>query len=214
MPVSDRHFEYLAQRTLREDDFLTELKQAARAAGLPEIWIAAEQAAFLHILLRATGARHVLEIGTLAGYSAIWMARALPADGRLHTIEVDAKHADFAAEWIAKSDVADRVELHRGDARAKVAEFADASMDACFIDADKESYGDYVRAADRVLRDGGLVLVDNAFAFGQLLTDDQDASVQTIRAFNDEMAAKANVRSIIVPFGDGVWVGVKQDGAS
>src|SRR5439155_2474850 len=112
--VTEQHFRYVAEHTAREDAFLAQLKDAARAAGIPSIWIAPEQASFMQILLRLRQAREVIEVGTLAGYSAIAMARALPLGGRLHTIELEPKHAAFATEWIARSDVSDRITLHRG----------------------------------------------------------------------------------------------------
>ena len=112
--VTQEHFRYVAERTQRDDALLIELKREAAAAGIPSIWIAPEQASFMQILLRAAHAREVVEVGTLAGYSAITMARALPADGRVRTIELETKHADFAERWIAKSDVADRIEVLRG----------------------------------------------------------------------------------------------------
>src|SRR5262245_4251354 len=87
--VTAEHFRYLASRTTPEDEFLRRLKEAARAAGIPAIWISPEQASFMQILLRLAGARRVVEVGTLAGYSAIAMARALPRDGRVDTIEID-----------------------------------------------------------------------------------------------------------------------------
>ena len=112
--VTAEHFRYVAARTPGDDAFLKELKEAARAAGIPAISIAPEQASFMQILLKAAHAGEVVEVGTLAGYSAIAMARALPAGGRVRTIEFSPKHADFAEQWIRRSDVADRVTVHRG----------------------------------------------------------------------------------------------------
>ncbi len=142
MPVNTQHFDYLAERTRREDELLGDLKRAAAEAGLPQIWISPEQASFMQILLRLCGAREVVEVGTLGGYSAIWMARALPVGGRVRTIELEPAHADFAEAWIARSDVAEKIEVHRGDGRTVLPGFADDSADACFIDADKEGYSE------------------------------------------------------------------------
>ena len=169
--VTADHFAYLAARTRQEDAFLSELKSAARAAGIPPIWIAPEQASFMQILLRATGARRVVEVGTLAGYSAIQMARALPADGRVDTIELSPVHAEFARRWIARSDVEGRVRVHEGRGDDVLRGFAAGSADAAFLDADKSSYPVYLEHSLRILRPGGLILVDNAFAFGQLLDE-------------------------------------------
>lgn len=211
-PVTSRHFRYLAERTTPEDAFLRDLRVAARAAGIPPIWICPEEGAFLQILLRLRGAREVVEVGTLAGYSAIWLARALPPGGRLHTIEIEPRHADFAEAWIARSDVADRVTVHRGDAGAILPAFAAGSADAAFLDADKAGYGRYLEECLRILRPRGLVMVDNAFAFGQLFDErPTDREAPAVQAFNERMAAEPRLQSVIVPLGDGVWVGVRRD---
>jgi len=208
--VGAAHFRYIAEHTTREDAFLAELKKAAHAAGIPPIWIAAEQASFMQILLRAARAKDVIEVGTLAGYSAIVMARALPPEGRVRTIEIEPKHAEFARTWIAKSDVAGRVEVHVGGGMEVLPSFETHSADAAFLDADKKSYPKYLEEAVRIVRPGGLILVDNALAFGQLLDlDYTDREVPAMRAFNDLLAARKDLRSVIVPLGDGLWVGVR-----
>jgi len=208
--VTKAHLEYIAARTTREDAFLAELKREARADGIPPIWISPEQASLMQILLRLAGAREVVEVGTLAGYSAIWMARALPEGGRVRTIELSAKHADFAESWVAKSDVAGRVEVLRG-AGADVMRTIEAdSADAAFLDADKASYPVYLRESLRIVRKGGLVMVDNAFAFGQLFDDrPTDREANAVKAFNEVMARTKELQSVIVPIGDGLWVGVR-----
>jgi predicted O-methyltransferase YrrM len=208
--VTAEHFAYIAARTRGEDAFLGELKTAARAAGIPPIWIAPEQASFMQVMLRAIGARRVVEVGTLAGYSAIQMARALPADGRVDTIELARTHAEFARDWIARSDVAGRVRVHEGRGDDVLRTFAADSADAAFLDADKASYPQYLEHALRIVRPGGLILVDNAFAFGQILDEHPtDREVAAVRAFNDLMARERRVQGIIVPIGDGLWVAVK-----
>jgi len=207
--VTAEHFRYLAARTVQEDAFLRELKQAARAAGIPAIWIAPEQASFMQILLKLRGARHVVEVGTLAGYSAIAMARALPPDGRVHTIELDPKHADFAQHWVARSDVAAKVLVHCGAGQTVLPTLPSGWADAVFLDADKAGYKEYLHECRRILRSNGLVMVDNAFAFGQLLDPQPtDREVGAVREFNDYMAQSHDLHSIIVPLGDGLWVGV------
>jgi len=215
-PVSSALFDYLAARTRREDPFLSELKVAARQAGIPAIWISPEQASLMQILLKAAGARSVVEVGTLAGYSAIAMARALPPrskGGLLRTIELLPKHADFAEDWIGRSDVADRVEVHRGAGAEVLRTFEPSSADAAFLDADKSGYPVYLEHCLSIVRPGGLILVDNAFAFGQLLdTHPTDREVPAVRAFNDRMAATPGLHGIIVPIGDGLWVAVRDAG--
>lgn len=209
--VTSAHFAYVAERTRRDDAFLDELKHAAEAAGIPKIWVSPEQASFMRILLQLIGARRVLEVGTLAGYSAITMARALPQDGEVVSLEISDEYAKFAADQIARSDVAGRVRIIVGDARSTIADLQDAPFDAAFLDADKSGYPIYLEHAHRLLRPGGLLMVDNAFAFGQLLVaDPQDPEVPAVRAFNDQLAADARFESVIVPVGDGLWVGRKR----
>ncbi|NOT33624.1 MAG: O-methyltransferase [Candidatus Eisenbacteria bacterium] len=209
--VTQQHFQYIAERTQREDAFLGSLKAAALEDGIPPIWIAPEQASFVQILLRAAKAREVVEIGTLAGYSAIVMARALPSDGRIRTIEYLPKHADFAEKWITQSDVAGRIEVHRGKGMDVLPKFLPNSADVAFLDADKSSYASYLQECMRIVRRGGLILVDNAFAFGELFsTAPKDREVEAVRTFNEVMAATPGLQSVIVPIGDGLWVGVKK----
>ena len=209
--LSDAHFEYIAARTAGDDAFLTRLKSQAAAAGIRAIWIAPEQAAFMQILLRAAKAREVVEVGTLAGYSAIQMARALPAGGRVRTIDVDPACVRFARQWIAQSDVKDKVTVLEGRGADVLRTFEAESADAAFLDADKGNYPLYLEESLRIVKPGGLILVDNAFAFGQLLDEHPtDSDVAAVREFNEILARETRVQAVIVPLGDGLWVGVKR----
>ncbi len=210
--VTAEHFAYLAARTRKEDGFLEDLKRAAEARGIPPIWISPEQASFMQILLKSARAERVVEVGTLAGYSAIAMARALPPrlhGGRLQTIELSPVHAAFAREWIGRSDVAERVEVLEGSGAEILPTLPGDSADAAFLDADKRGYPLYLEECRRIVRAGGLILVDNAFAFGQLFdATPRDREVGAVRAFNEIMAAAVGLHGIIVPIGDGLWVAV------
>lgn len=209
--VTQQHFEYIASHTLAEDAFLKDLKKAAAAEGIPEIWIAPEQASFIQIILKAAKAKTVVEVGTLAGYSAIAMARALPPGGRVRTIELVEKHANFARAWAAKSDVAERVEVICGPGADVLSNMEANSADAAFLDADKGGYPVYLEHCLRIVRPGGLIMVDNAFAFGELFAEKpEDKEVPAVRAFNEIMSREKRLQSVIVPIGDGLWVGVKR----
>src|SRR5687768_1072153 len=194
--ISAECSQYLTAHTAQEDRFLRDLKEEAKAAGIPAIWISPAQASFMQILLKLCAAREVVEVGTLAGYSAISMARALPAGGRVRTIEINPRYADFTERWVARSDVAGKVSVCRGSGVDVLATFASDSADAAFVDADKPGYPLYLRECLRIVKTGGLVMVDNAFAFGQLLDDKPaDPEVPAIRAFNDQMAAVSALHS-------------------
>lgn len=208
--VTERHFRYVSDHTRRDDDFLRALKQAAREEGIPPIHVAEEQASLMQVLLRLAGAREVVEVGTLAGYSAIVMARALPPQGRVRTIEVEPRYADFAERWIARSDVASRIEVHRGDGREVLPRFATDGADAAFLDADKKSYAAYLGECMRIVRPGGLLMADNAFAFGQLFdARPTDPEAPAMKAFNEVIARAPGLHAVIVPVGDGLWVAAR-----
>jgi caffeoyl-CoA O-methyltransferase len=210
-PVDERLFQYIESHTTGEDDFLVQLKKEARTAGLPAIWISPGQAAFLQILLRAVRAQSVVEVGTLAGYSGIVMARALPDNGRLITIELEESHAAFAEKWIGRSDVAGKIQLKRGAAIDVLKTLPDDSADVVFLDADKASYPLYLREGLRILHRGGVLLADNALAHGELFDPaSTNASAIAMKAFNEVIVKEKALQSVIVPLGDGIWVGVRR----
>jgi caffeoyl-CoA O-methyltransferase len=210
-PVDEGLFAFIQRQTIQEDPLLRDLRRAASQGGLPEIHIAPEQAAFLQLLLRAARCQKVVEVGTLGGYSAIAMARGLPPDGRVLTLEIDKKHAAFAQEWIARSDQRGKIEVRLGDAKAVLPTLPAASADAMFLDADKEGYVAYLAEAMRILRPGGLLLADNVLAGGEV-HDPQStsATARAIRAFHEAVARTPALKSVIVPLGDGLWVGVRR----
>lgn len=209
--ITQRHFQYIADRTIREDDFLKRLKQAAVEADIPQIWIAPEQAGAMRVMLQVAGAKRVVEVGTLAGYSAIAMARALPPEGRVRTIEISERHAEFARTWIAKSDVAERIEVIVGAGKDVLPTLDTNSADAAFLDADKSSYPEYLAECIRIVRRGGLIMADNAFAFGQLFdAAPADREAPAVKAFNEIIASDSRLEGVIVPLGDGLWVCVNR----
>ncbi|MEW6741897.1 MAG: O-methyltransferase [Planctomycetota bacterium] len=214
-PVTAEHFAYIAARTRQEDAFLKELKAAAERERIPAIWIAPEQASFMQILLRMVRAREVVEVGTLAGYSAICMARALPPGGRVRTIEICGEYARFARQWADRSDVGKRIEILQGAGMEILPAFENDSADAFFIDADKDRYPAYFEEALRIVRAGGLIMADNALASGEILdASGGDPEVVALRRFNDVVAADPKVHGVIVPLGDGLWVGIKETASS
>ena len=201
--------EYLCALFAREDETLLALREEADRTGLPPIAISPDAGRLLQVLLRAIGARRVLEVGTLGGYSAIWMARALPPDGRLVTVEADAGHAAFARRYLARAGVADRVEVREGRALDVLPALDGERFDAVFLDADKEPLPTYFDWALRLLRPGGLVIADNALWGGRVLDPaENDAKTQGVREFNRRLATDPRVTGIVVPTHDGVAIGV------
>lgn len=186
-----------------EDDTLRTVRQNIIDRGLPVINIRAEEGHMLLFLARLCGARRMLEIGTLAGYSGIWLARALPEGGTLITLEMDPRHAQIAREHFALAGVADRIQLIEGEAMHTLnTTLAGADpFDMVFIDADKDGYPDYYEWAVTHTRPGGLITAHNAFRSGYLFADDPKAN--PTRAMLKQMANDPRVTSTIVPVGDG-----------
>src|SRR5947209_6942019 len=160
---------YITDLLVPPDPALDEALRASAAAGLPAINVSPNQGKLLHLLARLRGARTILEVGTLGGYSTIWLARALPDDGRLVTLESDPKHAAIARGNIARAGVADRVELRLGralDTLPRLAEEGRGPFDLIFIDADKPNNPDYFAWAVKLARPGSLIVVDNVVRDG------------------------------------------------
>ena len=200
--------DYAARTHHPDDRALRRAFEAPSRHGMPEIQLGPAEGRLLEMLLRLVDARKVVEIGTLAGYSALWMARALPPGGHLWTIEADPLHAEVAAEVIGDAGFGDRVTLIKGDAADVLPKLsASAPFCAVFLDADKGRYDVYGRWATENLRAGGLLIGDNAYLFGKLLDDLEEA--RAMRRFHEEMAR--HYRSVCVPTPDGLAVGVRVD---
>jgi len=196
---------YIRDLFLPPDPQLEAALQRAAAAGLRSIQVPPELGRLLGILVRATGARRVLEIGTLGGYSAIHLARALSADGRLISLELDERHAQVARENLSHAGLADRAEVRVGAALDLLpALTADAPFDLAFIDADKESYPAYLGWCMQLVRPGGTIVVDNVLSRrGVMPPAADDAAGRAIAAMNEAAARDPRLDAIIVPARDG-----------
>ena len=207
--MADSVGDYIRDLFAQEDATLAALREEADRAGLPPIAISADAGRLLQVLLLAIRARRVLEVGTLGGYSAIWMARALPPDGTLLSIERDPAHAAFARRMLDRAGVAERVTVREGAALDVLPSLDGERFDLVFLDADKAPLPRYLEWALRLLRPGGLVVADNALRAGRVLdpaaTDPDTAGV---REFNRRLAADPRVAGILVPTHDGVAIGV------
>jgi predicted O-methyltransferase YrrM len=185
---------YLTEKLIAKDAILESAVAANAAAGLPAIDVTPTQGKLLHMLARMIGARRILEIGTLGGYSTIWMARALPEGGRLITLEFEPKHAEVAHANIAHAGLADVVEIRVGaalDSLAKLETEGAEPFDLVFIDADKENNANYLEWALKLTRAGSLIICDNVIRDGEVANaESADEKVIGTRAMFDRMAAE------------------------
>ena len=176
---------YLIEKLIPKDDILEQVLVNNQQAGLPAFDVAANQGQLLALFVRMTGAKRILEIGTLGGYSTIWMARELPTDGELLTLEADAHHASIARQNLQLAGVAERVKLIEGPALNSLEQLGEhPPFDLIFIDADKPSNPDYLRWALRYSRPGTLIIGDNVVRDGEVTNpQSDDARVQGVRTF-------------------------------
>ena len=188
---------YLSDVLAPSDPALEAALRESSAAGLPSIQVTATQGKLLSLLARALGARSILEIGTLGGYSAIWLARALLPGGRLITLEADPKHAEVARGNLARAGLNGNAEVRLGralDSLPRLAEEKCGPFDLIFIDADKANIPNYFTWALRLSRPGSLILVDNVVRDGEVANaESRDASVLGVRRFNEMVAAEPRV---------------------
>ena len=190
--------QYIIRTFAEEDDALRGAREEMQREGLPRINVSASEGKMLHILALMSGAGRILEIGTLGGYSTIWLARALPPGGTLVSLELDTHHAGVARHNIARAGLAGKVEVRVGPAQETLARMVadgEGPFDLAFIDADKDGYVDYLPKAVALVRDGGLILGDNTLPEAVL---DPDADSGTKR-YNAAVAAHPDLVSIIFP---------------
>jgi predicted O-methyltransferase YrrM len=195
--------EYLCGLLAPVDPALAETLRASEEAGLPAIGVTPNQGKLLYLLALACGAKRILEIGTLGGYSGIWLARALPPDGRLVTLEASAAHAEVARANFARAGVADRVNLRVGLAIETLPKLASepgmTPFDLVFIDADKVSTTDYFEWAIKLARVGTLIIVDNVVRKGAVVdADSEDINVRGIRRFMEALSRESRVSATAV----------------
>jgi len=210
--------DFVTKTLAREDGILREIRESTEAKGLPAISVGADEGRMLHFLASACGAQRIVEVGTLAGYSAVWLARALPEGGMLHTIEYDPKHAAVAVENIALAGLAQKIVVHVGAGSTVLPTLEKHGLfDLVFIDADKVGYAAYVKWAVKNTRSGGFVICDNAYLFGNLHRDDlppghDDApKIAPMRAALSMLADETLFSSCaMLPTGEGMAVAVRR----
>jgi caffeoyl-CoA O-methyltransferase len=185
-----------------EDRAILDVEKAIAASGIPQISISPNQGKFLQVLARLCKARRILEVGTLGGYSTIWMARALPKDGKLITLELEPKHAAVAKKNFETTGLADKIEIRLGkaiDGMEKLITERAEPFDMIFIDADKEPYTEYFAAALKLSRPGTLIITDNVIREGKVLDPaTTDSMVKGVQRFNKALAENKSVIATII----------------
>jgi predicted O-methyltransferase YrrM len=192
---------YFEEQLIPSDPALEAALQASQAAGLPSIQVAASQGKLLHLLALAQGARRILEVGTLGGFSTLWLARALPSDGHLVTLELEPRHAEVARGNFVRAGLAERIELHVGPALDTLAQLRAervAPFDFVFIDADKPNNLGYVQAALDLSRVGTLIVVDNVVREGAVVARRRDAAAEGVRRMADWIRHEPRLRATVI----------------
>ena len=194
---------YIEQLCVPANAAFEQALRDAVAAGLPEINVSPNEGKLLYLLAKITGARRILEIGLLGGYSAMWLASALPADGRLVTLEVNEKFAGVARKNLDRAGLLPKVTIRVGDARHSLADMAHAgetAFDLVFIDADKPSYEVYLDFALKLTHPGSVILADNVIRNGAVIDENAtDALVCGIQQFNRQLAGNSKLETILIP---------------
>ena len=205
MIVPEELERYVEQHTTPPTELLAELAAETRASlRSPGMMTGTVEGRLLELLVWASGAKRILELGTYSGYSALSMAAALPPDGRLDTCELDVEHAEVAQRYFDRSPYGHAITLHRGPA-LETLERLDGPFDLVFIDADKANYRNYYEAVLPKLAPRGLIVVDNTLWSGRVVEPDEtDATTEAIRAFNDHVAADPRTISVQLTVRDGV----------
>jgi len=205
LTLTDDLVDYVQRLGVREHPVLAKLREQTAPMPQSNMQIGPDQGAFMALLVKLIGARRILEIGTFTGYSSTAMALAMPPDGRITCCDVSREWTDVARRAWADVGVADRVELRLAPATETLATLADDSFDLAFIDADKPSYDAYYEGCLRVVRPGGLILIDNVLWSGDVADPNVDnENVRAIRALNEKIAADDRVDQVILPIGDGL----------
>jgi predicted O-methyltransferase YrrM len=203
--LTDEVVAYVHRYGVREHPVLAALRE--RTASLPQhdMQIGPDQGALMALLVRLMGARRILEIGTFTGYSSTAMALALPPDGRITCCDVSREWTDVARQAWADAGVADKVELRLGPATETLVTLDDDTFDMAFIDADKPSYDAYYEGCLRVVRPGGLIMIDNVLWSGDVANPSMDTdTVRVMRVLNEKVAADERVDHVLLPLADGL----------
>ena len=206
VPLNEELYQYIIDTFAQEDEVLRSVVEEAEKQGFPLIQVSPENGKFLQLLIKIISAKRVLEIGTLTGYSTIWMARGLPEDGKLITLEMEKEHAAAAERNFRRAGLENKIELLLGKAMDSLDKLKDQEFDFVFIDADKIGYPAYFDKVISMTNRGGLITADNTLRKGDVVKSDVDEGTKGIQIFNKKVAKDPRVESLLVPISDGLTV--------
>jgi caffeoyl-CoA O-methyltransferase len=205
MPFGEQDLDYLEKVHPGLDAVASEMLAVGRAEGIPIVQLPV--ARFLHVIVAAVRPARVVEVGTAIGFSTLWMATALPADGRIDTIDPDRSRTDRARRYWIRAQVGDRIRVNNEPALRVLPRLA-TGIDLAFIDAVKTEYSAYLEALVPRMRPGGVILADNLLWSGRIAAGEHDADTDALRAFNESFLHHARLDATILPLGDGLGFAV------
>jgi predicted O-methyltransferase YrrM len=199
VPLTEELYNYIAGTFAEEDDILKMVVKDAESKNFPMIQVSPDLGKLLYLLIKSIKAKNALEIGTLAGYSSIWLARALPEDGKLITLEVSNEHAKTSKGNFIKAGLNNKIDLILGNAMESLNRLKNEKFDFVFIDADKTGYPHYFDIVISMMKKGGIIAADNALRKGQVILKDTDEGTEAIKLYNKKVAADPRVESLLIP---------------
>lgn len=206
VPLNEKLYDYIVDTFTQEDDILKNIVKQTEEKKIPLIQVSPELGKFLQLLIKMIDAKNILEIGTLTGYSSIWMARALPEGGKVTTLEISDVHANEARNNFRKARLESKIELMFGSAMESLDKLKSEKFDFVFIDADKTGYPGYFDTVISMMNKGGIIAADNALRDGAVVMPNPDEGTKAIIEYNKKTASDPRVESLLVPISDGLTV--------
>jgi len=206
VPLNEELYQYIINIFAQEDDVLKAVVKDAESKNFPMIQVSPDLGKFLYLLIKMVKAKNALEIGTLAGYSSIWLARALPDDAKLTTLEISTEHAEAARSNFSKAGLDNKIDLIFGNAMDSLEKLKNEKFDFVFIDADKTGYLEYFNRVILMMNRGGIIAADNTLRKGQVIQENTDEGTKAIKVYNKKVAADPRVESLLVPISDGLTI--------
>ena len=206
VPLNDKLYNYIIDTFVEEDDLLKQIVADTEKKDIPLIQISPDSGKFLYMMLKMIKAKSVLEIGALTGYSTIWMARALPEDGKIVTLEINETHAEEAKSNYKKAGEDDKITLKLGSALESLDKLQNERFDFVFIDADKNNSSNYFDKVIGCMNKGGIIACDNTLKYGKVVEDDPDIYTQGIIDYNKKVASDPRVESLLISISDGITI--------